>query len=273
MALMRAEITKVRESRPTPSPIPATNEQEQKKAEQETAALRDQMALMSAEISKLRENRPAAGVNSVHNAQEQKKVEKETAAAREQLVMLNAEISKLQLSSGTPRVASAVDTAAWKERIAKVEEARGKLTLASAIAKLLGTPSATDLARIEAFETQVRRRAYSSALAVGVDASGLLVWGGSYGQSQQSSAGEIALDFCAGAGGSKCKALIVNGAFLEQAWFEVVKQLGAQPIEAVRTAFMTTLEQPILENQAGVGGSAASHNRMYGYTFSRSAAK
>ena len=273
MALLRAEITKVRESRPPPSPVTAANEQEQKKAEQEAAALRDQMALMSAEISKLRENRPAPSSNPFRNAQEQKKADQETAAAREQLALLNAEISSLRAGVPAPTVATPEQKAAWKKQFAKLEAARGKLTLATAMATLLETQA--DISSLRAFESDVRSRAYSAGLAMGVDASGLLVWGGSYGQLSQLHATEIALDFCAGAGGSRCRAVILNGSFAEDAWFEVVKQLGTQPVEAVRAGFVSSLRQPVLESNAGVGGgsTSAARGRAFGYTFARSSAK
>ena len=53
-------------------------------------------------------------------------------------------------------------------------------------------------------------------------------------------------------------------------WFEVVNQLGNQPLEAVRTAFLASLRQQIIESNVG-GGPGMQRYAGRGYTFSRSA--
>ena len=267
MALLTAEIIKLRENRPAPGPVPVSDEQ-QRKSVQETAALRDQVALMSVEISKLRDSRPAPGTSSANKEQEQKKVEQATAEMRQQVASLNAEISKV--SAVAPQAVTSADTAAWKKQIAKLEGTRGRLKLATAVATLLDIASEADLATLRKFEGEAMGRAYSNALALGVDASGLLVWGGSHGQ-RRAVASEVALDFCAGAGGTNCKAVVLDGSFSEERWLEIAKQLGTRPIEAVRTAFLSSLTQPILSTVT-VGGMPGNREAA-GYTFARSSAK
>ena len=243
------------------------------KVDDEALAVREQLASLSAEISKLRESQPASGSSPAQNAQERKKVDQEAAAARDQLALINAEIAALRAGSLVSRAPTAEELAAWKKQIAKVEATRGKLTLTSAIATLFDTPDGGDAVRIQAFEKEVAKRPYNSALAFGVDASGFIVWGGSHSQYSRFQAIEVARDFCTASGGSTCKVVYVNRSFAEDSWLEVIKQLGNQPVEAVRNAFISSLRQPITQNMTA---SATLHNNYragFGYTFSRTASK
>ena len=142
-------------------------------------------------------------------------------------------------------------------------------------ATLLDVASDADTASIRAFESTAARRTYNNAFALGVDANGLITWGGSYGQLNRAHAFEIALDFCAGAGGVKCKVVLANGSFAENDWLEVAKQLQNRPIEAVRKGFIGSLRDRIVETSAGTSGQGAtgSMRTAFGYTFARSAAK
>ena len=277
MAALSAEIAKMREVRAAPSPAPAeTNDAERKKAQQEAAALREQLAHMNADIAKLRDNRAPASPNPVQNAQEQKQTNEAAAALGAQIAHLNAEVSRLRtIAPAGTRTPTAEELAEWKRQIAKLEPLRGKLTLATAVLTLLDITDESAIARLRQFEGMVGRRAYNNALALGVDPAGLIVWGGSYRQGNSQFSLETAVHYCQRTSAIKCQVVAVNGSFDEKGWHQVVSRLGVQPVVSVRSAFLATLMEPIVETASGMSaaGSGSTNPSPMGYTFAESAAR
>ena len=212
--------------------------------------------------------------------------EDDAAALRESVARLNAEVARLREAQPTTKSLPAPAAApqpvqvqpaaspAWKEHIANVERETAKADFRSSMEKLLNVTSADERAALESFARQLARREYSAAFALGVDATGLLVWGGSYRHSHAGPAQETAVDFCQRAGGSECEAVFVNGQFDRTRWLTAVKRLGMQPVDAVRAVFLSSLRQPILETTvAPAPGARISQTQLaqMGYTFSRTA--
>jgi hypothetical protein len=206
------------------------------------------------------------------NAREQ------SAQLQDQFARLSAEVASLRRNAPEPESAVPRYTAAWQERLAELRKQRGTLDMSRALSVLLDVPrrdagpaaaeDAAALSRIEAFARDAQRRPYSVAVAFGVDASGFLVWGGSFLQAHGRNARDVAVGFCASAGGAKCHSVMVDGENMPEAWFEIAKLLGRQSVAAVRSAFLKTLSQPLLQAPSGMSRNTGVPNPM-AYTFSR----
>ena len=271
MAVLSAQISKLNESRPT-GPSAQKNEQEQKRVEQDTAALREQVATLNAEISRMRQSQAPAATAAQKSDPERRKLEADAAELRDRTALLNAEISRLRANQQAPSGAAASYAADWKEQLAKVAAAGTSLTLATAMEKLLDVTAPDDVAVLKRFATQLSRRPYNAALALGVDANGFIVWGGGHTHATRPEAGETALQFCTSAEKGSCKVVVVNGDFAREAWLEALKPLGSEPVNSVRAALMASLRQPIIETAVGLGPritSSVSATPPTGYTFAR----
>lgn len=265
MAALQAEIVKMREQRPAAA-APAVDDAEFKRAQKEAAALREQLAAINADIAKLREARPAPQANAAPKpAAADAEAGRQAAALREQMAHLNAELARMRtMAPSAVREPTAEETALWKAQMAKVEALRGKLTLSSALSTLLDMSDA-DASVVRQFEAYLSGRAHTSAFAMGVDANGMFVAGGSFGYMYRD-ARPNALGACDSTDVSQCKVVFLNGKFSDDDWLQVAKRLGRQPVNVVRAALVRNLSQPIVArpdpsgHMAGVGRLAHTYS-------------
>ena len=243
--------------------------QEQKVSADEVATLRESMVTLQRQLVELRDGRTAAPAPVPAAKSTPKADPQDSAALRDQVARLNAEVSRLQQSTGAdtgpPQHADA-----WAKRLAQLGSVPAKLDFATAFEKALDVSAADERAALKRFATQLGRRQYNSAFAVGVDAAGYLMWGGGYNFRRQSDATDTAASYCGAA--DACKPVLLNGDVNRDALIEALKPLGRQPVEAVRAAFVKSLTQPLAESQAGMSeviGRAGSVLPPMGYTFER----
>lgn len=196
----------------------------------------------------------------------------DAANVHEQLARLTAEMSRLRSLAPSSSVSpTSEDVAAWKDQLAKVRAMTGRPSLAAALATFLDIQSPEDIATLQSFESRASRRPYNNALAIGADASGALSWGGSFSQGTATHAAEIAVDFCGGLK-AKCRAVLANGEFSQKSFVEMLGELTPRKLDGIRTAFLSTLRQPIVESFAGVGNRQVTVGpTAYGYTFMKAA--
>jgi uncharacterized caspase-like protein len=260
---LSAEMTALRESQARA--LAARAVPEPRKIEQESTAMRDQLASLAAEIAVLRQAQPASG-SPATRAPEQRKAEQEVAALREQLANLATDLARRQDGAPAPTLAPPRFTEVWSKQLAKLRAARGKLSFASAIEQLLEVTAREDVAALRSFESTLNRRAYSSAFALGVDAAGIIAWGGTYNYSGgEHAANATAVDFCKRVGAASCNIVVKNGSFDENAFLEFAGGLASQPVEVVRKALMDTMRRPVIET-AFRRGTAGGGGEWFGYT-------
>ena len=272
MTALHAEIAKLREQRPSIATAPAVNEEDFKRAQKEAAALREQLTSLNAEIAKLRDTRPVDNANAAQQAQMQNQTAAAQSVLNAQVATLNTEIAQLRLASG-PKEPTPDEKAAWQRQLSKLDSLRN-VTFASALIVVLDIADA-DAEKVREFERRASRRRYNNALAFGIDTNGLLIWGGSYLQTNPRMAREIAIEFCE-RGGAKCRVVSSNGDFDKKEFLTTLQGLGLQPLEAVRTGVISSIAAGITESPAGDSGyrsGATTTNAAMGYTFARAAAR
>jgi uncharacterized caspase-like protein len=147
-----------------------------------------------------------------------------------------------RLASAAPSIAATGTPAAaggWKSRMGMLEQLRGQLTYSKAIAVLLGVNAEQDLESLVNYQALLKRMPYDSALALGVNARGFLVWGRGWGFTSADIAAKNSLDRCnaRGAEGS-CRVVVSNGEFREKEFMESIARLGPARPDLVRHQFM-----------------------------------
>ena len=254
-----------------PARASVAERQEQKVSADEVATLRESMAALQKQLAELRDNRPAAPAPSARAKPEPKPDPQDSAALREQVARLNAEVSRLKQNPGAAAAGPPQYVEAWAKQLAPLA-AGGKLDFASAFEKALDITAPDDRAVLKRFAGQLTRRQYNAVFALGVDAAGYLVWGGGYNFRRPADAAETAASYCTAGGVDACKPVVVNGNLNRDALIEALKPLGHQPVDAVRSAFVKSLAQPLNEAPAGMSeviGRAGSVLPPMGYTFER----
>ena len=171
-------------------------------------------------------------------------------------------------SAGAP--ASAALSSEWAERLTLLEGFRGQLTFARAMELLLDISSPREVALVLQFERQIRALGWASAHALGTDDNGYLIWGSSTRLGVVNVAAETARDYCIRKAGDSCKVVMVNGEFSEMEFLGLARQLSAQPLIAVREAYLQTLRRKAVEfavpgtnGEPPAGASLASAARAY----------
>jgi uncharacterized caspase-like protein len=257
-----------------PARLNVSDRQEQRISSDEVATLRDSMAALQAQLAELRESRakPAPAPKPAP-AQTKPPVTQDTAVLREEVARLNTELTRLQQNPAAAGLAPPEHTAAWSRQLAQLSARSGRLDFGEAMEKVLDVTAPDDVAAIRRFASQLGRRGYNSALALGVDQSGLITWGGSYNFRRREDAAEAAIGYCATAGGDTCKSVAINGELVRETLVEALKPLGRQPVDVVRAAYLRSLARPEIEIATGLsdpGATASSAiRRPMGYTFDK----
>ena len=104
-------------------------------------------------------------------------------------------------------------TREWAERIALIENSRGTLTLAKAMALLLDISSEEELSRLLLHESEMSLLTWHAAYALGVGAGGKIVWGGGWRWKLPMHAAEAAHANCSQLDNATCEVVMMNGKF------------------------------------------------------------
>lgn len=119
---------------------------------------------------------------------------------------------------------------------------------------LLDVNNATDLSLVTAHEAKLKSMPWQSAGAVGVDAKGHFIWGGTYQWNRLQLAEETALQYCATSTGDACRVVFANGEFRAAEFTEIAKRMGGSPVATAREAYLQSLRRPAVETTARTGG-------------------
>lgn len=160
----------------------------------------------------------------------------------------------------------------WAERLALLENLDGQLTLSKAVAILLDISSESELSVLLNEEKEFRSMRYASAYALGTDANGYLIWGGTYGWVRPFLATEAAREYCVKNPGDRCNVMLVNGDFDQRGFMEIARQLGRVSVSAARQAFRQHLLQKpaaFVASHNGGGGMAGGYAASFGFTSPR----
>lgn len=170
-----------------------------------------------------------------------------------------------------PRVVASPDAlevpaqdAAWRRQFTQLQTLRNP-SLRGALERWLDVTDAAEISELRTFVSRLFSRPWNAAFAVGVDETGLLIWGGAHTFGSPESAQETAIHFCTTAGGKGCRAILTNHEFLKDELLQISKQLGAQPVNNVRQAFIASFRRPLSESQAGISSNTS--RIPMGYTF------
>jgi uncharacterized caspase-like protein len=161
--------------------------------------------------------------------------------------------------------------AEWAPRLALIGEIKDEPNLAKALAVLLDVRNEQDVALLLNHMAETRTKAWHNGYALGVSARGILIWGGAYRMRNAVDAGQAAVEQCIKGPGDACKAIVVNGDFVQGEFQEVAKQLGAQSVAAVRRAYLASLEKKAAESRLGIssgGGGQCNGDSCFSYGYS-----
>jgi len=147
-----------------------------------------------------------------------------------------------QLTSVAPStsdVRTPAVTEEWKDRVDMLKKRHGQLSYSKAMALLLDIKNEKELESLIKYQALLERMPYQSALVLGVNDRGFLVWRRTWGQNNLHFATKDLLDFCnARATEGSCRLVVINGEFQEKAFLEVVALLGRQTPDFLRRQYV-----------------------------------
>ncbi len=155
----------------------------------------------------------------------------------------------------------------WNQRLALLNQAKGKLTFAKSFAILLDISNADDLDQLLQFEKRLEQSAWSHAYAIGLDPKGGPVWayGARFG-TVQFARSEV-LEFCRKLAAGSCKTIVSNREFRENEFFELAEHFRNEDPETLRRTFLAKLRSAPREtevpNGSGRAGIAFNTTRIY----------
>ncbi|HUQ28474.1 MAG TPA: caspase family protein [Usitatibacter sp.] len=117
---------------------------------------------------------------------------------------------------------------------------RGRLSFAKAMAILLAVEKDADFNRLLEADRAVKRMAYHSAIAMGVEAEGEIFWGRSGRFSIPHFAEKHALELCQRQG-EGCRVIFFNGEMREDAFLELAADFGERDPTAARLRMLKRL--------------------------------
>jgi uncharacterized caspase-like protein len=142
-----------------------------------------------------------------------------------------------------PVPVAAVKRGEWGERIDLLEKSRTQLTYAKAIALLFDISAEKDLHVVIETDQALRRMAWHSAYAVGLNATGYLAQGYAW-RNQRPQAGEqTAITNCESKIARPCKAIMVDGEFRAGDFIDVAKGFGGDgpSVAKARAAYLQSI--------------------------------
>jgi len=206
-------------------------EEESAKREREAAVLRAELESLRAQITMLK-TPPKDAIAAVAPPMAPAS-KSEPAPTKEQAnLALKANVAS---ASGT----AAKGSTEWDNARALLSKSRGTLTLSKALAILLGVESKEGIDYLLAAERTIKAWPYYSAFALGVNPSGGMPWGRSYGQRTRLFAEEDALRVCEQVHGpGTCVVVAVDGELHEDKLVEISRRLGKTEMSVVRKRFL-----------------------------------
>jgi predicted Ser/Thr protein kinase len=130
----------------------------------------------------------------------------------------------------------------WSKARSRLRDAQPG-TLAAALALLLDAETPADRERLDRLQTAVKRLRWKSALAVGVNASGHLVWRFVEAQPRNEWAEDRVMQLCSPNVKDGCVVVAANGDFRPAALVTVAGRFGARPQAEVRDAFLRSVDK------------------------------
>jgi hypothetical protein len=223
-------------------------EEARKQREKDAELVRAEIDQLRAELQKIRaEAAVPAAKSAAANAPAAKPVPVTPPRKAEQEASVTsppepAPIASARLPQPPASIAPSSGPAAldeWKDRVGLLERLRGQLTYSKAMGILLDIKAEEDLESIVKYQALLNTMPYQSVLALGVNSRGFLVWRRMWGLRSPDIAAKEALERCnaIGAGGS-CRLVMINGVLREQAFIEVAARLGRQTPDLVRRQYV-----------------------------------
>lgn len=148
---------------------------------------------------------------------------------------MQAETARATPASAPPAAASAA-VADWAQRVARVQSAKGTLTLGAALGLLLGPLSDADRRTIAEFEAIQRKRPPKVAISMGVRNGYFAYW--TWYDADLPTAQNRSRQECERNHKVACDPVYVDGDLRRSAFVDVARTLGTRPVEQVRESLL-----------------------------------
>jgi len=228
-------------------------EEERRKREKDAELVRGEMENLRKELLAMRQS-PSAQTNIAAAATSAKAAPEAAPAIANRLseVAATAQASPPQVAPANTVLPAKADSrannSAWDARIALLEKMKGNLTFSKAIGTLFSLTDSEDLTLLLTFEQALKRSAWSTAYAIGMDMSGILSWASVVRFPSVAHARESSLENCNTGNARKCRVVFSNGDFLEKEFIELAGIFRDFDLNAARRSYLDSLRNPPRES-------------------------